>query len=237
MHRGTVSLLGKEFRYENRANLHGMFKEVFIKKNYLFEQTDQPITIIDCGSNIGVSLLYFRLMAPQAHLIAFEPNPHTFSILSENVRKNQLNVQLHNVGLSADAGAAILYTDAADLSSQSASLTKHLETKHKNLLKVEIKTERLSQYIHDTVDILKLDIEGAEGEVLEDLSQNDKLKYIRKIFIEYHNDGTHTVYPLGSLLKTLEEAGFLYAIESGVKFPFKIPVTPRNYSYKIIAWK
>jgi FkbM family methyltransferase len=234
---GILNLFGSRFYYGNRGSLHGMFKEIFMEQNYYFEDTNAPITIVDCGSNMGMSLLYFRRKAPHATIIAFEPNPHTFAYLTKNIESNRLAVTAHNVGLASSAGTAILYTDSEDLSSQSASLTKQLTTKKRTLEQVTIKLEPLSTYIKGNVDILKLDIEGAEGEVIEELKESGKLTFVQKIFIEYHYDGVHTNYPLGKLLSILESAQFKYVIESSIKFPFMIPRTAKNFSYKIVAWR
>ena len=236
-HKGSVKLFGKVIRYGNRGSLYGMFKEIFVEQNYYMDPTDEPIKILDCGSNIGMSLLYFRLMAPNAHIVAFEPNPYTFSILSENISRNNLDVTLHNVGLSAEHQASKLYTDDQDLSSQSASVTKHLETKKRNLQEVEVNLVKLSEYINGEIDILKLDIEGSEGEVLEELASSGKLPLIKNIFIEYHYDGINTAYPLGNVLSLLEKAGCSYVVASNVRFPFRYKAEQKNYSYKIVAWR
>jgi FkbM family methyltransferase len=235
--RGYSKLLGGRYHYSKRGSLYGMFKEIFVEQNYYFEATNEPLTIVDCGTNIGLSLVYFRRQAPQAKIIAFEPNPHTFKLVSENVEKNNLSVTLHNVGLGATSKKVLFYTDAHDLESQSASTTQHLASKKYELTSFSVQIEPLSKYLEKTVDILKLDIEGAEGEVLSELADSGKLKLVKKLFIEYHFDGVHTTFPLGKLLSTLETAGFQYVLESAVELPFSIVSEVQSVSYKIIAWR
>jgi FkbM family methyltransferase len=234
---GSVQLLSSTFTYSKRASLHGMFREIFIDQNYYIPPTDKPLTIIDCGTNIGVSLLYFRTQAPHAHIIAFEPNPHTYQIVRSNVETNNLNVTIHPVGVGKAKTTATFYTDVNDLASQSGSTTGHLATKKYELTSLDVHIEPLSTYITGPVDILKLDVEGAEGEVLTELADSDTLRHIKQIFIEYHFDGVHTKYPLGAMLSILENAGFTHAINSQIRLPYEIPTEAVCFSYKIVAWR
>lgn len=234
---GSARLLSSTYAYSKRASLYGMFREIFIEQNYYIAPTEQPLTIIDCGTNIGVSLLYFRTQAPNATITAFEPNPHTYQIVRTNVEINNLNVTIHPVGLGKEKTTATFYTDSNDLASQSGSTTGHLATKKYELTSLMVDIEPLSAYITGPVDILKLDVEGAEGEVLAELAESDTLRHIKQIFIEYHFDGVHTKYPLGHMLGILEAAGFTYAINSQIALPYTIPTEAVCFSYKIIAWR
>ncbi|MFH1644226.1 MAG: FkbM family methyltransferase, partial [bacterium] len=83
----------------------------------------------------------------------------------------------------------------------------------------EVETTLLSSYINQKVDFLKMDIEGAETLVFQDLKNNDKLKYINEMIIEYH----HTLKEngLSKLLKALEKNNFVYQISSNLKTPFE----------------
>jgi FkbM family methyltransferase len=234
---GQVRIVGFNVTYGNRGSLYGMFKEIFLEQNYLIAPTKERIKIIDCGSNIGVSILYFKFLAPNAEIISFEPNPHTFALLKQNVESNNFSVDLHNAGVAKEAGELTIYTDKDDMSSQSASATKHLTNKQRPLEPVQVKMVTLSSFITGSVDVLKLDIEGAEGEVLEELAAANKLSFVKKLFIEYHFDGQNTIYPLGRMLTTLDEAGYRYVTETGITFPYVIGTTKKNYSSKIIAWR
>lgn len=236
---GQVYMFGKSFQYSSRGSLYGMFNEIFIEQNYYVAPTLLPLTILDCGSNVGMSVLYFSTVAPQAKIVAFEPNPHTFALLKKNIEERHFTVKLEPVGLGAVAGKALMQTDENEYASQSASVTGHLESKQKTLHGVEVEIKPLSQYITGPVDILKMDIEGLEGEVINELFQSNKLALVKKLFIEYHFDGVHTTYPLGKMLSDIEKAGFQYVIHSGIQFPFTATQKKhsKNISYKITGWK
>jgi FkbM family methyltransferase len=97
-----ISLLGFRVGYLGEAQFHYLLNEVFVEGSYRFS-TERPCpVVVDCGSNIGMSILFFKALYPQARIIGFEPDPDTFHELAENVRANRLaSVELHNVALSA----------------------------------------------------------------------------------------------------------------------------------------
>lgn len=234
---GLENLLGKNVSYGHRGSFHGMFTEIFIDQNYRIAPTDKPLTIIDCGSNIGLASLYFRIIAPNSKITSFEPNPVTFEILSQNIEKNSLHITAVNSGVGLRDEVVTLYTDVNDSSSQSASVTKHLESKGRDITEINVTIEKLSKYISQPVDILKLDIEGAEGDVLEELVEAGKLPLINVLFIEYHNDGKNTKYPLSRILEILESGDFKYEIFSNYGLPFAYWKSAPMQSLKITAWK
>ena len=51
---------------------------IFILQNHLHK-------FIDCGANIGISILFFKKQYPDCTIMAFEPNPHAFPLLEKNV--------------------------------------------------------------------------------------------------------------------------------------------------------
>ena len=55
-------------------DLWEMFSEVFLSETYWEPLPERP-KIIDCGSNVGCATLYFKLLAPSASIICFEPSP------------------------------------------------------------------------------------------------------------------------------------------------------------------
>lgn len=80
--------------YTVRINDGGTFlilcKDIFINRIHHFE-AEQPVPfILDCGSNFGVSILYFKHVYPQARMIGFEPDSTIFPHLQENFVRNQL---------------------------------------------------------------------------------------------------------------------------------------------------
>jgi FkbM family methyltransferase len=195
-----------------------LFDEIFVVGVYSFRAATPAPTIIDCGSNIGMSILFFKRLYPGARIVGFEPDRDTFAKLAENARLNTLaDVELHNRAVSDREGTITIYTNAdADGSLVTSIMEERVSGKSQT-----VETVRLSTFITGEVDLLKLDIEGAENLVLPELAASGKLRRIREMFIEYHHhhlaaddDG------FAMILGILEEHGFGYQIYSNYRVPF-----------------
>jgi len=181
--------------------LHGI-KEIFIEE--IYKQTIPPnAVILDCGANIGLSVIYLKKICPTATIIAFEPDPDNFKLLQKNIASHGLqNVELKNEAiwkedtmLSFEArgtmGSKIVFDKEADRS----KLTKAV---------------RLKDYLNRKIDFLKIDIEGAEYEVLRDISDN--LSFVKNLFVEYHGMFGQ-VSELSELFDLFSKNGFRYYIK------------------------
>lgn len=193
------------------ASLLYFFREIFVERTYDFRSERPRPFIIDCGSNIGLSVLYFKMMYPEAEILAFEPEPQAFARLEENIRANGLEgVRAEAVALCGSEGTVPLYVDPDEPGSLMASL-------HPGRLggtAREVAAARLSSRIDREVDFLKLDVEGAERAILEDLSETGKLAHIRQMVVEYHHHIPGADSALSPVLRLLEEAGFDYQLDS-----------------------
>ena len=65
-------------------------KVLYLRRHYPFRPVRARPLVIDCGANIGVATLYFKTVAPEARVIAFEPEPTAYELLRENVERNRL---------------------------------------------------------------------------------------------------------------------------------------------------
>ena len=74
---------------------------------------------------------------------------------------------------------------------------------------MEVRTERLSDYVSEPVDFLKLNIEGDELPVLLDAEASGTLRKVREIVVEYHDWAT-SEQQLATLLDLLRRQGFRY---------------------------
>ncbi len=148
----------------------------------------------DVGANIGhmTSLLAVRAGSTgQVH--AFEPHPDVHPQLIANVQAwkpvpNLAPIHVRNLALSNQSGSAILF-DAPD-SSVNCGLGSLLE--HEGMTrKLSIQTARLDDLLNpgQSIQFLKLDVEGAEISVLEGAHQTLAQGRIRDILFEDHADG------------------------------------------------
>ncbi len=77
----TITLNNRKFKITDSASFVAMYLDIFGHEGYKFETKKLEPYIIDCGANIGLSLIYFNQLYPNAKIIAFEPDPKLFENL------------------------------------------------------------------------------------------------------------------------------------------------------------
>lgn len=217
-----------KIHYDSLPSLQTEIKNIFEQKIYDFKTDKQSPLVIDGGAHLGLFTLYIKQKYPQARVIAFEPDERAFTNLNANLTENHCsavhtiksglfnkNTTLHFASNGADGGA--IKSDGA----------------------AQIQVVKLSDYITEPVDYLKLNIEGAELEVLEDIEP--KLHLVNELCLEYHG------FPeigqrLHRILALLDRNGFRYLIHDfdketnpATKPPFSI--SPKSRFYLLIYAK
>jgi FkbM family methyltransferase len=125
------------------------------------------MVVLDVGANIGHhTLVAAGLVGSTGAVHAFEPDPAVFNELMENVALNGYEqVSCQNTPLSSDAGSATLYLGNSDVTNSLAPTMNHSDRT------VTVRTETLDNYVNrrglSRVDVIKIDVEGAERLVLE----------------------------------------------------------------------
>ena len=205
---GMIPFLHYRFQVPDALSFVWQFKEIFADESYRFDTNSTEPVILDCGANIGSSLAYFRQQYPKARITAFEADPGIGTILQQNLQTNGINnidliikaVWVNNEGIDFGSGEA----DAASLFS---------ETNRRRVPSV-----RLREYLlrESRVDMLKIDIEGAETDVLIDC--RDALTHVQNIFVEFHAYIGHP-QTLGTVIQILEENGFRYYVDTNQSRP------------------
>jgi len=225
------------FHFTSVKQFAGLFAEIFFKEYYYLEKTDLPIETIDCGANIGVSLLYIKLMAPKARVKCFEPNPAALAVLKENIKENgwEKEVSAYPYALAKTKGGADFFIERDEKTSYGASLFEYMAGK-RPLVSFAVNTDCLSNYIMGPVDFLKMDIEGGEFDVLEDLSEKNKMADISKIQLEYHYNPEFSRRSLAEMLKFLESAGFRTTVKA-TKEPHSVIGKDSPHAYMVYAWR
>ena len=179
--------------------LHSV-EEIFVEEIYKMDFENEHPFIIDCGANIGMSIFYYKSRHPGAEIIAFEPDNSNFSYLEKNITVNQLSdVELRNEAIWKE-NTSLQFASEGTLGSKIDDSGTAAQT---------VKATRLRDLLNKKVDFLKLDIEGAEYEVVKDC--RDVLNVCGKIFIEYHGQFTSS-NQLIEILSIIQQNGFGYYI-------------------------
>ena len=206
-------LLNKTITLPDGASYVFMQNEIFNENIYEFKTNNQEPYIIDAGANIGLSVIYFKKKFPNAKVVAFEPDPEIFNILKNNMQSfNLKDVDLINKGVWKEDATLPFFSEGADAG------TLNVKSKNKENLQT-IDLIALKPYISKKVDFLKIDIEGAETEVLK--SVENSLHHVARIFIEYHSY-VGEKQTLGEIINILERNNFRFYISAGLssKSPF-----------------
>ena len=226
-----VRFLNYTCRLNDGPNFYLLYKDIFVHRIYHFEAVRPDPMILDCGSNIGMTILYFKHVYPRARIVGFEPDPRVFPLLQENMDRNHLkDVKLKAAAVAGKEGFLKFYSDGKYGSSLSEQVVGSAQ---KDWLECEVPSVRLRDYLTAPVDFLKMNIEGAEWEVLAD--SEDRLSQVREMVIEYHHE-PGLPRTLHKLLELLHRQGFEYLINDldsetniGSCPPFRLGPESRYY--------
>lgn len=185
--------------YKRPYELLHTYEDLFVHEIYKFRSPVADPFIIDCGANIGMSVLYFKSLFPKAHISVFEPDEKNFALLSKNCKANNLqHVQLNKAAVWINNGK--ISFDARE--SEGSHITEEGVAGANEVTAVRLADELEKAA---TVHFLKIDIEGAEHTVLQDCAA--MLHKVENMFLEYHGTAEET-YKLTDIFSILQAAGF-----------------------------
>jgi len=213
----TEIIDGITFSFLNEISFHCMYNDIFKGNQYKFSARTASPFILDCGANIGMSVLYFKKLYPRARIIAFEPHPETFKLLQLNVQQNNLcDVQLVNAAVADSDGEMEFYAneDAVHWSLSDTGIPNRYAGP-RGWKTITVPKVRLSSYITEPVDYLKLDIEGMEEIVLREIVE--RIDSITEIRMEFHSHIANKENDLEHVLALLARHQFKFAFEANRK--------------------
>lgn len=210
----SLPLLNHRFYFTSKEEvLHGLH-EIFDEEVYKINLPANAL-ILDCGAHIGMSVMYFKHRFPDARVIAFEPDPSNFDLLSRNVHSFQFSqVELKNEAVWIE-DTVLQFAGQGNMSSKIAT---DVATTNTNTMAV--KAVRLYNQVQERVHLLKIDIEGAEYTVIKDLEP--KLHLVENIFFEYHGSFAENA-KLNEILTIFTRNNFSYYIKEA------FPVYPNPF--------
>ena len=92
---GVIILFDKKFYFHHGLAFYDTYREIFGKNIYEFKTNNPKPIILDCGANMGLSILFFSKKYPNAEIIAFEPDETVLPFLEKNIiSQNIKNVEL-----------------------------------------------------------------------------------------------------------------------------------------------
>jgi FkbM family methyltransferase len=202
--KGKLCLWTGPFEFQTKHALLTIIEEILIRREYHFKTTLAEPTVIDAGANIGLASYYARRNCNAGRLICIEPHPETFAVLTRNMVNPKFDgVELHQAALAPQEGEATLFFEP------DAPLASSMDPRSQNgdLSKTQVRCMTLEPLLKEgPVGLLKIDIEGAEADVLEAVA--GQLGQVENIFVEVHPTAGTSPSLLIRVLAILEAAGF-----------------------------
>lgn len=198
---GTVELGPYSLEYVKPRIFAATAELIFGQRIYDAAPLDSAQRILDGGGWLGLSVLRFRELYPHASITVFEPDPHLYEIMCRNLERNGIKgVEPIQAALSDIEGAANFHATGSDSGALEPSNAGS---------PVGVRVVRLAPYVRAPVSLLKLNVEGAEWNIMRDLGA--RLADIDQVLLEYHGFA-ELPQTLHQILKTLHDAGHTYVI-------------------------
>jgi len=201
---GHTKVLGWDLEYVCGGAIGSFIDQLLIRRlNDFIAVSDHPL-IVDCGANIGFSVLNYKRKHPKSKIIAFEADPLFLPLLRRNLEHNGAgDVEIVEAAVWIKDGQAKWYSEGINGS--------RLAETEMDPGCPTVRTVDLAAYLGEPIDMLKLDIEGAEYDVIMHLG--NRLANVRNLCVECHLD-QRKIKPFGKLLELLSTEGFNISINS-----------------------
>ncbi len=212
-----------------------VIEELFADGAYSSTLNTDKMVVCDVGMNVGIASLYFAGLKNVSKVYSFEPFPETFNRALGNISLNPTikdKIIPHNAGVGGnDAVLEIpIIKGESAMMSTSDFVIKQMNTDKSHTVTVGITD--IKKIIHSVFQqhpneaiLLKLDCEGAEYEIIDQLNQTGMLKKINVIIIEWHMKGYQslketllannfctTVFPRPNSI--MQDIGLIYAVNT-----------------------
>lgn len=204
-----------------------VFNEIFVERDY---RILEPVIIravapiLDIGAHKFFFSLYVRALNPKVSVFAFEPESENFAAMKGNLKRNHVEgVVCKNLAVVGGSGAGGAYGSRtlylSEDSHNHSLITPGSETQNKTQIVQTTSLQQIFEKYHlEKVSLVKMDCEGAEFEILENLPVGVAQK-INVFYVEYHEykEGMKGVH-LADNLK---------------KFGFKVDIRPSHYDRRM----
>lgn len=190
------------------ASFLASWREIVVDGRYDFPWEGPPPRILDLGANVGLSALQFRARHPGASILAVEADPDVFRYLERNLIANGASdVERRNAAAWHRGGRLAFRAEGAD----AGRIATNGEAPGRGRL-VEVEALDLpALFSGRAFDVIKMDIEGAEIEVLPACAEG--IRAARYVAVEYHSPAG-APQGLAGVMRVLESNGFRVHVQS-----------------------
>jgi FkbM family methyltransferase len=236
---GSIRMMEYTLRYSDLLSFCPQWQDIFVKRALAFDTTSTSPRILDCGANVGLASLFFHRLYPAARITAFEADPSLFGILDANLKANGAGrVETRHAALWTSNGSLTFRSEGSD-SGMIESLPGAVAGSN-----TTVPSLRLRDVLAEgPVDLLKLDIEGAEDAVLADCEP--VLHHVKALVMDLH-EFDPALRQAPRVLERLTHAGFAYSVDDFVALPWRepkfdpaspFPGKPLQWAMTVRAWR
>ena len=228
---GTLRLPTYELAYTDALTLCPQWNDIFLRKTMDFACARDAPRILDCGANVGLASLWFKRRWPAARVTAYEADPAIATCLRKNLSANGASdVEVVEAAAWTETGTVPFDREGADAGAI------------RNDAEARVPSIRLRDALDEQVDLLKLDVEGAEFTLLADCAP--ALGNVHALFVEVH-EFEPSRRRTQEALDVLATQGFTYALDDLVPMPWRgtageatpFPRAATQWALIVRAWR
>jgi len=182
------------------------FYQCIYHKEYDIDFNGEPKVIVDLGANIGLTSVFFKSKYKDAKIIAVEPESSNFMMLQKNL-KNYTDTNTYKAGVW-NKNANLVIEDKG--LGHYGFVVRETESKTENSFEAISLQQIIEENEIDTIDILKIDIEGSEKKLMDE-SAHLWLPKVNVLIIELHDRMESGCSQ--QLFKTLQKYNFTMLIK------------------------
>lgn len=204
--RRTITLDGDvQITYRlNRGDIESI-REVWVEEAYRLPVDLTPDTVVDLGANIGLTALWYAKRYRPSRVICVEPVADNARLARENLSTNGVQAELLEAAVGPGDGRVAFHEARASNRGRMGQSGRRVR-----MVSMDTVLARIPEDV--SIDLLKIDIEGAEEAVLKaDLSW---LRRVRSLIVEFHPEWVDQ----SELVRLLEERGFRYVPAGGIRW-------------------
>lgn len=200
----ALDALGLHLEFPDPGAMASQWHDLFVRKTLDLHCDAEAPRILDCGAHVGLASLWMKRRWPRARITAFEADPEIARLLRANLERNGASdVEVVEAAVWRCDGDVPFRAPGSDAGAVDAVAADT------GGARIRVRSVRLRHWLTEPIDLLKMDVEGAELDVLDDSA--DRLHHVRAVHLEVHDfDSGRRLLP-GCLVR-LAEAGFTYAL-------------------------
>jgi FkbM family methyltransferase len=193
--------------------------EVFHKREYSLELGNRPHVVADFGMNVGIASLFFARQSAVTAVYGYEPFGSTYNLALQNISMNPEcghKIIPHQFGLGRESSRMICKYNALNrgLMGNMADHSRHQWLKTFSTEEIEIRPasveiQRIKNEHPSDLLILKCDVEGAEKEIVRDLSETDTWRLVNMVVMEWHYESPDLI------VRQFTDMGYVVSVHGG----------------------